>query len=489
VLPASRGRRAVLLLVVVALAGLAVTLVRALRLRSRQLPATAAALVGVDEAAAAARLRGALQMDTVSPQGGTADAASLARLHEHLRVSFPRLHAELEREVVGGSLLYTWRGTDVAAAPVVLTGHLDVVPIEPGQRWTHPPFAGVVEGGFVWGRGALDDKGAVLAACEAVEALLGVGFAPRRTVHLAFGHDEEVGGRQGAARLAAILAERGTRAHLVLDEGLVVVDGLVPGVASPVALVGVAEKGVLTLELAVEIPGGHSSMPARHSAVGVLAAALARLEATPLPARLEGVGRQTFAHLAPEMPLGPRVAFANLWLFGPLVRRQLEASASTAALLRTTTALTVVQAGVKENVIPQAARALVNFRLLPGDRAADVTAGVQRIVADERVRVRALEPPDEASAVAPDDGPAWRAIAQAVRDAMPGTVVAPGLVLGQTDGRHYERLGGPVYRFAPYRLGPADLARLHGVDERVGAADHVRAAQFYARLLQTAQEP
>jgi carboxypeptidase PM20D1 len=480
--------RLLLLVVLVALLALGgVLAARAARLSSRQPAPSGAPPVPIDPAAAGERLAAALRVPTVSQQDGAPDAASLAVLHEHLRTSFPHMHAALRREVVDGSLLYTWPGSDPGLAPLVLTGHLDVVPIEAQGSWTHPPFGGEVQGGFVWGRGALDDKGAVLAICEAVEALLGAGLSPRRTVILAFGHDEEIGGHRGAKRMAGLLADRGVKPWLVLDEGLAVVEGLVPGLAAPVALVGIAEKGVLTLELSVDVAGGHSSMPGRQSALGVLAGALARLEAEPQPARLEGVARRMFAHLAPEMPRLPRLAFANLWLFEPLVRAQLEAGASSAALLRTTTALTVFHAGVKENVIPQSATALVNLRLLPGDTAAVVQERVRARLGDERVRMRPLEPPDEASAVAPDEGPAWSAIAQAVRDVMPGTVVAPGLVVGQTDGRHYERLGAPVYRFAPYRLGEGDLRRFHGVDERVAVADHARAAQLYARLVQLAQ--
>jgi carboxypeptidase PM20D1 len=459
-------------LVVLALLG-AVLVARGARLTSRQPTPSGAAALPIDPAAAGERLGAALRLQTVSHQEGPPDAAALAALHEHLRASFPLMHGALRREVVDGSLLYTWPGSDPGLAPVVLTGHLDVVPIEAAASWTRAPFGGEVEGGFVWGRGALDDKGSVLALCEAVEALLASGLTPRRTAILAFGHDEEIGGHRGAKRMAGLLAERGVKPWFVMDEGLVVVEGLMPGLTAPVALVGIA--------------GGHSSMPAPQGALGVLAAALARVEAEPQPARLEGVAHRMFAHLAPEMPRGPRLAFANLWLFGPLVRAQLEAAPSSAALLRTTTALTVFQAGVKENVIPQSAKALVNFRLLPGDTAATVQERVRLTVADERVRLRPLEPPDEASAVATDEGPAWSAIAQAIRDVMPEAVVAPGLVVGQTDGRHYERLGGPVYRFAPYRVGPGDLGRFHGHDERVAVADHARAAQVYARLIQLAQ--
>ena len=396
------------------------------------------------------------------------------------------MHAGLRREVVGGySLLYTWPGADPRLPPVLLMGHMDVVPVEPGTeaRWARPPFSGALQGGFVWGRGALDDKVSVMGTLEAVEMLLAEGFAPRRTILLAYGHDEETGGR-GAQAIAALLRGRGVRPWMVVDEGGVIGRGLMPGVARPTALVGIAEKGFVSVELAVETEGGHSSMPPRHGSIGRLSAAIARLEDAPMPARLDGPALQLFGRVGPEMPFAQRMVFANLWLTRPLVIRTLAGAPSSNAMIRTTTAPTIFQAGTKENVLPSRARAVVNFRILPGDSVAGVVAHVRRTVADTSIRVRAMATfSSEPSPVSRTDGEPFRVLERSIRQAAPDAVVAPYLVVGGTDARHYAGLSDAVYRFMPVRMEQADLDRIHGTDERIAVRDYEAAIGFYRQLL------
>lgn len=154
-----------------------------------------------------ARLAEALRFRTVSPEGAApVERREFLGLHQFLERSFPRAHAALRRETVGSlSLLFTWRGTNAEVPPILLSGHLDVVPVRegPGDGWTRRPFDGDVADGHVWGRGALDDKSATAGTLEAVEQLLAEGVRPRRTIYLALGHDEERGGLEGAAQIAA----------------------------------------------------------------------------------------------------------------------------------------------------------------------------------------------------------------------------------------------------------------------------------------------
>ena len=310
---------------------------------------------------------------------------------------------------------------------MLLLAHQDVVPVAAGEEtgWTHPPFAGVVADGHVWGRGALDDKASLVAILEAVERLAASGRAPRRAILLAFGHDEEVGGERGAARIAERLAERGVAPEFVLDEGMAVLADGVPGVRGLVALVGIAEKGSVTLDLEVEAEGGHSSMPPRQTAIGILAAAVARLEASPMPARLAGPARLMLEGLAPEMGFGSRLAVANLWLFRRPLERRLAASPAGNALLRTTTAATLVEGGVKENVLPRSARAAVNFRLLPGDSIRSVIEHARRAIADPRVAVKVRGGfAAEASPVAPVETAGFEAIRRSIAEVFPGAAVA-----------------------------------------------------------------
>lgn len=471
----------------------AVLLVNTLRFTSRQVQVEPVRAVGVDEGAAAERLAQALRIQTVSYQDGaqTSGDAFLA-LHRHLEQAYPKTHATLGRELVSGySLLYTWKGRNEKLKPVLLAAHQDVVPVEPetARRWSQPPFEGRISDGFVWGRGALDDKSGVLGLLEAVELLLGENFQPERTIYFAFGEDEEVGGELGAARVAELLRQRGVELEYVLDEGLAITEGILPDIDRPVALIGVAEKGHVSVELSAEVEGGHSSMPPQQTAIGILSAAVNRLEANQMPASIEGVQRQTFEHLGPEMPFGKRLVMANLWLFKPLVVRLLSASPSSNAAIRTTTAVTIIEGGLKENVLPSRARAVVNFRILPGDSVEGVLAHVRETVNDTRIRIAkfgtgAREP----SAVSSTDTQGYQTVQKTIRQVFPETLVAPALVVAGTDSRHYSALTNHIYRFLPMRVRPEDVKRLHGVDERISVADYAGFVKFYYHLIRNSAQ-
>lgn len=434
------------------------------------------------------RLQRALRFPTISfEQAGDFDQRPFQELHAYLATAFPGVHATLQREVVGGlSLLYTWAGSDPSLEPILLMGHLDVVPVEAEERWTHPPFAGVADS-LVWGRGALDDKGSVLAILEAVEMLVSQGFTPRRTIYLAFGHDEEIGGHQGAAELARVIQQRTPRLAFLLDEGGMVTQGVVPGVERPVALIGVVEKGSVNVELSVHSPGGHSSMPPAHTAVGILSRAIIRLEGHPMPARLTPVSERTFATLAPDMPYVPRFLLANLWLFRPAVVAVMSQDPTAAAALRTTTAVTMVRGSPKVNVLPAVATATVNFRILPGDTPDDVVAHVRQVVADSSVQVRALGSGSHPSPVADYSSQEYRVVEKSIAQLFPRAVPVPFLMIAATDTRHYESLTRNVYRFAPFVATPDMLSSAHGTNERLRADDFVRGVRFYAQLLRNAQ--
>ncbi|MFH2005431.1 MAG: M20 family peptidase [bacterium] len=478
---------------VVFLGLVAVVVGRTLRFKSRQLRVDPVRHVTLDPKAVVARLSTAIRFRTVShPDPAQVNGEPFEGLIRHLETSFPRVHRALRRERVGEhGLLFTWRGSDPSQRPVLWVAHLDVVPVEAkgSRQWTHPPFGGAVVDGFVWGRGTMDDKAQTLAMLEALEHLLGRGFQPRRTLLLAVGADEEVGGIRGAKRIAALLKRRGVRPIFALDEGLVITRGMVPGVRAPVALIGVAEKGYLTLELTVRGQGGHSSMPPKQTAVGILAAAVTRLEDNPMPARLTGAVRLTFEHVGPEMSFWKRLAFANLWLFGALVEKQLAAKPSTNALLRTTLAPTVIQGSVKENVLAQRARALVNARIHPQDSVAAVLAHARQVIRDPRVRVSTgPEPPSEPTPASRVDSVGYRALARTIRQVFPGTLVAPGLMIAMTDVRHYRSLCDDLYRFQPLRITDADRARFHGVDERVSVKSYLEMINFYVQLARNANQ-
>jgi len=473
---------AILLLIVVVLGGILIT--RAFALASRQLPATPAPPLTIDRTLALQRFSRAIQFRTISfeeQNQPTDHAAFIAWVAQ----AYPRVHASLQREVVGRSLLYTWRGSDPSLAPQLLMGHYDVVPVEPGteSRWEQPPFSGAVANGYVWGRGTLDDKVTVIAILEAAESLLAEGWRPRRTLLFSFGEDEELGGSRGAARIAKLLAARGVKLDAVLDEGGAIMTGAIEGTTKPVALIGIAEKGLASIELSASGKGGHSSMPPPRTEVGAIAAAVDRVQNAPFRAGVRGAAAEMFRWLAPEVAFGPRIVLANLWLFEPLLALQAKESHSINAMLRTTIAPTIIGGGVKDNVIPAYARAVINFRTLPGDTIADVVAHVRRAIDDPHTRVRLFGEAWEPSPVADPSAPQFQRVQRAVRAVDPDALVAPYLLMGATDSRHFEPLTRNVYRFVPLPLREPDLDRIHGTNERVAVSGYFDAIRFYRQLM------
>lgn len=444
--------------------------------------------VALNAEAAAERLAKAVTFRTISHQ----DPAEFRpepfiAFREYLEELYPRVHQELERELVSDySLLYTWEGTDTELAPVVLLAHFDVVPVAPGTEslWIKDAYEHVIEDGYIWGRGTLDDKVNVLAMLESVEILLGEGFTPARTFIFAFGHDEEIGGNLGAVKMAEMLKERGVRAWFVLDEGGAITRGVLAGLDADVATIGIAEKGYMSVELTATAQGGHSSQPPKETAIGILARAVDAVQSSPMPANIEGVSREMLARIGPEMPPMERVIMANLWLFEPMVIGLFEAGPATNAMIRTTTAPTMFNAGVKDNVLPAEATAVINFRLLPGDTVESVLEHVRRAVNDERVSIEPMEWASGASNVSDPKSETFQMIEKTIRQTFPGTLVAPYLVLGGTDSRHYEIISDEVYRFSPTILNAEDLTRIHGVNERVGVENYTDIIRFYHQLIQ-----
>jgi carboxypeptidase PM20D1 len=484
----------------------AVLIARTFAIQSTQGTVEAATDRGdVDSTAIAKHLSEAIRFKTVSAPDQSIEAKSqFVGLKDYLARTFPKCYATLTVEHVNEySLLFTWKGVDAGLKPVMLTAHLDVVPAadppgegargdgKAGSGWIYPPFEGRIDETFIWGRGSLDDKVSVLGILEAAESLIAQGFQPRRTIYFGFGQDEETSGVRGARAIAARLKARGIRLECVVDEGTGIVDQFFPGLSAPVAPIGIAEKGYADVELKVQAPGGHSSMPPAHSAIGVLAQAIVRVEGATFPARLEGASRQALEVIGPEMPFGERLLFANLWLFGPIVAQRLTASPASDALVRTTTAVTLVQGGAADNVMPTSARAVVNFRVLPGETVDGVLKRVRTAVDDPKVEVSfaAEAEPLNPSRLSSDRSSCFATLRRSIRQIYPEAKVVPFLGLASTDARNYEDISDDVYRFLPIRLASEDLDRIHGTNERISKADYTKVVRFYRQFIRNISEP
>jgi carboxypeptidase PM20D1 len=429
------------------------------------------------------RFQQAISFKTISyANAALFDSSQFLAFHKFLEAAYPALHQKLTREVVAGySLLYTWQGKDAALKPIVLMAHQDVVPIEEPTKamWTVEPFAGTVKDNFIWGRGTTDDKINLIAICESVEKLAKEGFQPERTIYLAFGHDEEIGGK-GAIAIAQLMKQRNIVAEMVMDEGGIITKEKIPGMKEPVALLGTSEKGYLSIELTVEIPGGHSSMPEKETAIDILTKAIVNLRSHPFEPAFTLPMQGFIKSIGPELPFVQRMAFANPWLFKGLIIGTYEKSGAGSAMLRTTIVPTIINAGIKDNVIPTQAKATVNFRLLPGDLSAAVMERVKNVIADERVKIKMYEGTfAEASAVTPMEGYGYQKIESIIKKSYPNLFTSPFLMLGATDSRHFGEISNNIVKFSPM----VDPIGFHGIDERVSLESYQTSLWFFEQLL------
>ena len=414
------------------------------------------------------------------------DARQFTGFLSWLQEAYPRVYAEMEISYAGGlTPVYKWNGTDPSLKPVSLTGHYDVVPVLPETLgdWTEPPFEGNVSDGFIWGRGTLDDKVAVIGILEAAEQLLEEGFTPKRTFYFIFGHDEEVGGLRGAGNAVQALKAQGVEMEWTLDEGSMVLDGILPGLPKPVASINVAEKGYVTLDLTAKGKGGHSSLPPSETSVGILAKAITSLEDNPVPGGLTDVSAEFFDAVAPGFPFVQRMLFANRWLFGPLLEGELSKGAATNAMLRTTTAPTMLSASLKENVLPANAVATVNFRIHPRDTVEGIVSHVESVVDDDRVQVSVRGKGAEPSSVSRHDVAGFAHLSKTFSEVFGDLTIVPGLTVAATDSRHYCRIAENCYRINPVIFGPDDIPRFHGTNERISVEAATTSVQFYHRLI------
>lgn len=448
-------------------------------------PAAGIDEIGLDQQLAIQRFSQALTYPTISHDDrSNFDADAFRDFLAFLETAYPLVNENTTRTLVNGySVVYHLPGSDPALQPVLFMGHMDVVPIEEISRdqWTHPPFSGVVTDDTIWGRGSVDDKLTVISLMEAMELLLSEGVRSNRSIYFAFGHDEEVGGKDGAAEVARYFESEGITFDYVMDEGGAVLEGMIAGIDQPVAIIGVSEKGYVNLVLTVNTPGGHSSQPPEQTAVGTLSRAIVKVEDNPFPASLDYM-YQTFDAIGFAMPFTNRLAMSNLWLLSPLVEWAMLKNKDDAAGLRTTTAATMFSGSPKSNILPTRATAVINFRILPGETVDSVKARAIELINDERVEVTS-EYGVNPSPVSPIDSRGYRLIAKTIRGMDPDILVAPYMVRGGTDSKYFYSVSPNVYRFMMLRAGPGTIGYVHGIDERVATTSYLEAIRFYYHLV------
>ncbi|KAJ7633641.1 hypothetical protein DFH06DRAFT_1222410 [Mycena polygramma] len=464
----------------------------------------------------AERLQGAVRVRTETFDGAPTDGGDqwydkFYAFETYLGDTFPDVFAALKLEhFATHGLLLTWAGSDASLKPLVLMAHQDTVPVPPEttSRWTHPPFDGVRdEDGWVWGRGAGDCKNLLIAHLSAVSALLGAGFKPTRTVHLAFGFDEEGGGVHSARAIATHLEELyGTgqdSLFMIVDEG----GGIMEDYFGQTWIApSTGEKGSVNVHVSVNVPGGHSSIPPAHTAIGILSSLVTTIEANAPPVALRaGNPFATFAvclgqHGTIDDELKTLLAHERTW--PAAAQLMAERSAGDRARLSTTQAVDIVGGGVKVNALPEEAHVVVNHRVAVGDSISGLYERYLALLTPAAAQFNLSvvgfgeDPPAgathylqlsspggaEASPVTPTKGEAWEVFSRTSRHFWPDAIVAPYLSTGGTDTRSYVDLTQAIFRFQGVR--DSERVGVHTVDERVHLDGHLNAIAWVHALVQ-----
>ena len=394
------------------------------------------------------------------------------RFHAFLDRAFPLIAEKLEKEMIGrANIIYRWPGSHPELEPIALLSHQDVVPISEGTEgdWEHPPFEGFNDGEMIWGRGAMDMKNHLICLMEAVETLLEEGYQPERDVYLLFGEDEEVVASEygGAKQIMETLQSRGIHLDCVLDEGGAILPVKVKGVIDKqLAGIGIAEKGYCDIEVSLDLKGGHSSQPPKHTGMGRMADVIKDIENHQFPSRIEPFLAELFFKIGRSATYPVRLVTCNLAALMPVLKEVLKQIPPAASMIRTTTAITMAQGSPAPNVLPQSPKIVINFRQMPGTTTDDLVNHIKRVVRNKDIQVKVLRT-KEASKFSPTDSRSFKIIEELCMQRNPNAIVAPFLVMGGTDACFYEPICDNIYRFAPFVAPTELLLCTHATNERV----------------------
>lgn len=469
---------------------------------SKQMKGVEQISIDVDLDGAVKRLSKAVTYKTISNQDrNDFDKEAFSNYHEFLEESYPEVHKTLKKELHGDprpySLLYTWEGKDPTLQPALFYAHLDVVPVPEDSRdqWKEDPFAGTVKDGYIWGRGSLDDKNQVHAILEAAEMKIKEGWQPSRTIYFVFGQDEEVGGAEGAKKVADVLEERGIkRFAYVMDESAPLTPGIFPGIEENTALIGIAQKGFVSIELAIHGIGGHSSMPPEESNIGILAEAITKLEKAQFPYRIHPAVRQQYLYMGPELdaenqPLYAAVAFGKDGKVTDMEQKFIEVMSKnevTRAMLHTTIATTMFNAGIKDNVLPPSATAVVNFRPMPGDTPEVIMEHIKNAIGDDRITMKDISASTPATNIADASGPGYKMLEKTIRQIWGNDlIVSPFFVVGGSDSKHFQArdFAPDVYTMTAIQLeNTEEFKGFHGVNERILVDEYAKSIGFFYQI-------
>ena len=461
---------------------LAVLLIRAAAFRPKRQPPVSECAVSFDRDAAVDALQKLVQCKTVSYNDRAAeDEAEFRKLIDLLPGLYPKVFEVCSfQELPDRALLFRWPGKK-SDAPSVMMAHYDVVPVNE-DSWDKPPFAGIIEDGILWGRGTLDTKVTFNGVLSGANALIADGFVPENDIYFAFSGGEEVNG-MGAVNIVNYFKENGIQPALVVDEGGAVVENVFPGVKAPCGMIGIAEKGMMNVQYTARSNGGHASAPSPKTPITTLANACRRIVKHPFKMHITKPAAEMFDTLGRHSSFVFRLLFANLWLFRPVLNLYTKLTGGEInALVRTTTAFTMMEGSNARNVIPAEASLVSNMRLNPADSVASATEYLKKAVKDDAVEITVLES-FEPSPISETGCESWDKVAAAVAETWPGCIVSPYLMVQCSDSRHYRDLSNHVYRFSAMDMTAEERRSIHGNNEKIRLESIGRAVEFYIRLM------
>jgi carboxypeptidase PM20D1 len=424
-----------------------------------------------------------IRIKTISNrEEGKTDWLEFKRFQDLLLERFPLVHKYFQLTQIGKTgLLYYMKGKQEKTRGTVLMAHYDVVPALE-DAWERNPFSGDIVDDEIWGRGTLDTKGTLCGIMEAVEELLKTDYQPMDDLYLSFSGEEEIDG-DSCREIVAYLKQNGITPSLVLDEGGAVVERVFPGVHKSSALIGIAEKGTLSLELSLKSKGGHASTPPAHTIVGELAKAAVLIEKRIFKSHLTKPVKEMFETLGPHSSFVYRMLFSNLWLFKPILDMICKKSGGELnAMLRTTCALTKMQGSDAFNVLPPAASIGMNLRLLDTETMETATKHIRNIIRNEKINIE-VKSGMNPSIVSDIECDSFEVLKETIRETFEDVVVSPYLMMAASDSRHYCQITDKVYRFSPMELSKEQRAMIHGHNERIPVATLLKTVSFYVSLL------
>lgn len=449
-------------------------------------------LMAINEERVIDNLSKAITFKTTLNQEAVPNTAEFHLFHEFLKEQFPLVHTNLELEIINElSLLFKWKGTSSKKA-VLFLAHQDVVPVDDPENWQHSPFRGHVDDTYVWGRGALDTKFALMGQLESIEYLLTQGYQPKRTLLFAFGHDEEIMGTRGGEKIAQYLHKNKMEVAFILDEGNPITEGVLKEIDHPLALIGTAAKGQFYLKMEAYGPGGHGSIPPFENPIVKLAEAIQKIQDYKFPIELTTPVLGTFKYLAPEMSGINKLAFNYPLLFAPLIKNSFKKSPTTTALIQSVYSANIIRSGSKDATVPNHAELTLSFGILPGE-SVDGTVDTIKELVGEDIKLSFIKFPDngrdhkyEPTQVSPTNYWGFEAIEASVKRIVPTAITGPTLYVGGSDGKHYinQGLTDKVYYFWPIILNDQLLETIHGTDERIPKTQYVNAIKFYTDFIQ-----